>query len=52
MAEAVSSATYDFDSPRGHNRHAKSRVIVREGDFPDDETTSDHRPVELRVPLR
>ena len=25
------------------------RVIVREGDFPDDETTSDHRPVELVV---
>ncbi len=26
---------------------ASSRVIVRENDFPDDETTSDHRPVEL-----
>lgn len=25
----------------------ESRVIVRDGDFPDDETTSDHRPVEL-----
>lgn len=24
-------------------------VIVREGDFPDDETTSDHRPIELRL---
>jgi hypothetical protein len=24
-------------------------VIVRDGDFPDDETTSDHRPVELTV---
>jgi endonuclease/exonuclease/phosphatase family metal-dependent hydrolase len=23
------------------------RIIVREGDFPDDETTSDHRPFEL-----
>lgn len=23
------------------------KVIVREGDFPDDETTSDHRPIEL-----
>ena len=26
---------------------ASSRVIVRENDFPDDEKTSDHRPVEL-----
>ncbi len=26
-----------------------SNVIVRDGDFPDDETTSDHRPVELSV---
>ena len=25
------------------------RVIVRPGDFPDDETTSDHRPFELRM---
>jgi len=25
------------------------KVIVREGDFPDDETTSDHRPYELIV---
>jgi len=24
-------------------------VIVRDGDVPDDETTSDHRPVELVV---
>ena len=27
----------------------KCRVIVRPGDFPDDQTTSDHRPVELLV---
>jgi endonuclease/exonuclease/phosphatase family metal-dependent hydrolase len=26
-----------------------SRVIVREGDFPDDRTTSDHRPVEVVI---
>ena len=26
-----------------------SRVIVRDGDFPDDKQTSDHRPVELVV---
>jgi hypothetical protein len=29
--------------------HSRSRVIVRDGDFPDDEKTSDHRPVELVV---
>jgi hypothetical protein len=28
---------------------AESRVIVRPGDFPDDETTSDHRPVEATL---
>lgn len=28
---------------------ASSRVIVRENDFPDDEKTSDHRPVELTL---
>ncbi len=27
----------------------KCRVIVRDGDFPDDDATSDHRPVELIV---
>ena len=27
--------------------HSRSRVIVRDGDFPDDDKTSDHRPVEL-----
>ena len=26
---------------------AECRVIVRDGDFPDDDKTSDHRPVEL-----
>ena len=25
---------------------ARSSVVVREGDFPDDEDISDHRPVE------
>ena len=25
------------------------KVIVRDGDFPDDKTTSDHRPIELRL---
>ncbi len=28
---------------------AQSRVIERPGDFPDDDTTSDHRPVELLI---
>ncbi len=28
------------------------RIIVRSGDFPDDETTSDHRPFELRLTNR
>lgn len=28
-----------------------SRVVVRDGDFPDDESTSDHRPIELVVQL-
>ena len=27
--------------------HAECRILVREGDFPDDERTSDHRPVEV-----
>ena len=27
--------------------HSRSRVIVRDGYFPDDDETSDHRPVEL-----
>ena len=27
------------------------RVIVRDGDFPDNESTSDHRPIELRLTL-
>ena len=30
---------------------AESNVIVREGDFPDDEKTSDHRPLELLIQL-
>ena len=31
---------------------AGSRVIVREGDFPDSQRTSDHRPVELTLSPR
>ena len=29
--------------------NAECQVIVREGDFPDDESTSDHRPVYLQL---
>lgn len=40
---------FDFNFVAGAAKDWKSqcRVIVREGDFPDDEKTSDHRPVEL-----
>lgn len=27
------------------------KVIVRDGDFPDDKTTSDHRPIELKLTI-
>lgn len=27
------------------------KVIVRDGDFPDDKTTSDHRPIELKMTI-
>ena len=39
----------DFNFVAGAAKHwnAKCRVIVRDGDFPDDDETSDHRPVEL-----
>ena len=30
----------------------KCRVIVREGDFPDSYSTSDHRPIELRINVK
>jgi hypothetical protein len=41
----------DFNFVAGAAKHwnATCRVIVREGDFPDDEKTSDHRPVALRL---
>ncbi len=29
----------------------ESKVIVREGDFPDDKKTSDHRPIDLMIEL-
>ncbi|MGI9457484.1 MAG: hypothetical protein ACR2NU_13050 [Aeoliella sp.] len=33
----------------GLEPHATSAVVVRDGDFPDDKTTSDHRPVTMTV---
>lgn len=41
----------DFAFVTGPAKDWKSfcRVIVRQGDFPDDETTSDHRPFELML---
>ena len=38
---------FSFVSGAAKTWKASSRVIVRENDFPDDEKTSDHRPVEL-----
>jgi endonuclease/exonuclease/phosphatase family metal-dependent hydrolase len=41
----------DFAFVTGSAKDWKStcRVLVREGDFPDDKTTSDHRPFELTI---
>ncbi len=38
---------FSFLSGVAKTWNASSRVIVRENDFPDNEKTSDHRPVEL-----
>ena len=40
---------FTFVSGKARRWDVRSRVIVRDGDFPDDETTSDHRPVEVVV---
>lgn len=39
-----------FVAGRAKEWRVTSRVIVREGDFPDDARTSDHRPVEVTIP--
>ncbi|MCP4480861.1 MAG: endonuclease/exonuclease/phosphatase, partial [Planctomycetaceae bacterium] len=41
----------DFAFVAGSAKNWKStcRVLVREGDFPDDKTTSDHRPFEMTI---
>jgi endonuclease/exonuclease/phosphatase family metal-dependent hydrolase len=43
----------DFAFVAGAAKHWNPvcRVIVRDGDFPDDKTTSDHRPIELIVEI-
>lgn len=38
---------FAFVTGEAKSWNPKSKVIVREGDFPDDQMTSDHRPVEL-----
>lgn len=38
---------FAFVAGPAKNWKAECNIIVREGDFPDDETTSDHRPFEL-----
>ena len=50
-ADAYPDSCLDFAFVAGVARawQSTSRVIVRVEDFPDDETTSDHRPVELVV---
>ena len=38
---------FSFVAGAAKDWEAECRVIVRDGDFPDDEMTSDHRPIEL-----
>lgn len=38
-----------FTAKGARDWKAEARVIVRTGDFPDDERTSDHRPVEVAL---
>ena len=38
---------FNFVAGAAKDWKAECRVIVRDGDFPDDDKTSDHRPVEL-----
>jgi hypothetical protein len=40
---------FAFVASAAKELECKCRVIVRDGDFPDDDATSDHRPVELIV---
>ena len=36
---------------RARDRAVEAYVIVRSGDFPDDDDTSDHRPVVVRIEM-
>jgi hypothetical protein len=38
---------FNFVAGAAKDWKAECRVIVRDGDFPDDKKTSDHRPVQL-----
>ncbi len=40
---------FAFTSNFPNDWNSSSKIIVREGDFPDDDQTSDHRPIELLV---
>ena len=40
---------FGFHAHLANGMTASSRVFVRDGDFPDNEDTSDHRPVEMVV---
>ncbi|MCA9257989.1 MAG: hypothetical protein KDA61_02260 [Planctomycetales bacterium] len=40
-----------FAAGRAHDWPAESRVVVRDGDFPDTSATSDHRPVQAEFQL-
>ena len=42
---------YAFVAQGAKDWEANCKVIGRDGDFPDDETTSDHRPIELLLSL-
>lgn len=44
LCTTLSSSCLDFAFYTGL-QNVTSKVIVRSGDFPDDNTTSDHRPV-------
>jgi endonuclease/exonuclease/phosphatase family metal-dependent hydrolase len=40
---------FAFVAASAKNWKSTCRVLVREGDFPDDKTTSDHRPFEMTI---
>lgn len=42
---------FAFVAGAAKNWNAQSRVVVRDGDFPDNEATSDHRPIEVRMTI-